>query len=629
VARRAARDFDAVWFVALEPVPDPNDAMGALARVMELPEVPGVDWAERVLTHLLARRVLLVLDNLDHLHDVAPLVGRLAHAGPDVRILVTSQAPLRVGGEHVLALDPLALPTGGEHELGALRTVPSVALLLERAANGFALTEGNRFDVANLCRRLEGVPLALELAARRLPGLEPAAVSGALEQQLEALEDSGDDVPARHRGLRAMLEWTVGRLSDGERALLARLSVFAAGFSLDLARAAYGEIVEELQALADAGLVRVGATGRYEIPPPVRRFAAALLDAEEEDAAHGAISDALIALAEPFETRWLVAAGEGRLALNPEAGNIFAELDWSSLMDYGRHTRLAAATGWWMTHAGAGEYARDHLEIALARTTAAQLRARCLQALSTLGLQDSDPSACLDAADAWHDLADVDGEFYSAIYGAHLYGYAREAEAQMDLLQRCTALAAATPQDRDKRWILDAICAEATSVLGRPEEALDLLRPWLDEAPAGSSMQVWIAGQTADLELVLHQFDSALAHAGLALKAVAPLRSVSDQLGPAVRIAVALLHLGRAEDAATTWAVCELGFDELSWQPRGTTADWFEAVRAGVDEPRLAAGRRSAARMGVDNGLAWVARLAGDEAVPAAGSRDSGSRDDD
>jgi hypothetical protein len=470
--------------------------------------------------------------------------------------------------------------------------------------------------------------LALELAAPRLSALNAAAVAEALDQQSDAADGGGDDVPARHRGLRAVLEWTVGRLSEDERALLARLSVFAAGFSLDLAQEAFGQIGDELEELLDVGLVRLdvglvrgAGEQRYVLSPSVRRFAAVLLDGEEEDAAHAAISDALIALAEPFETRWLVVVGEGRLALDPEAGNIFAELDWSSLMDYGRHARLAAATGWWMTHAGAGEYARDHLEIALARTTGAQLRARCLQALSTLGLQDSDPSACLDATDAWHDLADVDGEFYSAIYGAHLYGYAREAEAQMDLIQRCTALAAATPRDRDKRWILDAICAEATGVLGRPEEALDLLRPWLDEAPAGSWMQFWIATQAADLELVLHRFASAMAHDGLALKAVAPLRSVADQLGPAVRIAVALLHLGRAEDAAIVWAVCELGFDELSWQPRGTTADWFEAVRAGIDEHRLAAGRKSAARMGIDNGLAWVARLAGDEAVPAAGSR--------
>ncbi|MGH2894085.1 MAG: AAA family ATPase, partial [Solirubrobacteraceae bacterium] len=98
VARRAAEGFDAVWFVALEHIPDPNDVMGALARAMGLPEAPGVDADERVLDHLRARNVLLLLDNLEHVIDAAPLIGHVARAGPEVRVLVTSQIPLRLGG---------------------------------------------------------------------------------------------------------------------------------------------------------------------------------------------------------------------------------------------------------------------------------------------------------------------------------------------------------------------------------------------------------------------------------------------------------------------------------------------------------------------------------------------------
>jgi predicted ATPase len=634
VAHRAAGDFDAVWFVALEQVPDPNDVMGALARVMGLPEVAGIDPAERVLAHLRARSVLVLLDNLEHLLDVAPLVGQVARAGTGVRVLVTSQEPLRVGGEHVLRLDPLALPTGTERELAALRAVPSVALLVAaaaapgtaaatapgRAAAAFALTEDNRLDVAHLCRQLDGTPLALELAAPRLRALGAEALSRRLEPGLDALVSADPDLPVRERGLRAMLEWTVGELSDDERALLLRLAVFAAGFSADLARAAFGDVADELASLLEAGLVRAGADGRFEIRPPVRRFAAELLDAEEDDAAHAAIADALIALAEPFEKRWVVMAREGRLALEPEADNILAELDWSSLMDYGRHARLAAATGWWMTHSGAGEYGRDHLEIALARTTDAQLHARCLQALSTLALRDSDPSACLDAADAWHDLGDVDGEFFSAIYGADLYGRAGEGEAQTDMLDRCAELAAATPEDTDKQWLLEAVRARAVWLLGRPEDALDPLQPWLDEAEPGSWRQFWIAEAVADLELVLHRFEAALAHYGLAMEALAPVGSALEQLTLAVTIAVALLHLGRLDDAASTWAICELGFDELSWQPGGASGEWFDAVRASLDEERLAAGGEAAVRRGMDGGLEWVGRVARGEAV--AGSRE-------
>src|SRR5581483_1869120 len=202
----------------------------------------------------------------------------------------------------------------------------------------------------------------------------------------------GDEPPARERGLHAVLAWSVGLLSDTERSVLSRLAVFCAGFTAALAQHAFGDVAEELEALVHAVLIRPAPGERFELLPPVRQFAVALLDAEEEDAAHAAITDALIALAEPFEKRWVVWSGQGRAILDPEAGNIFAELDWAQLMDYGRHARLAAATGWWLSHAGAAEFIRDHLEIALARSTSPVMRARCLQALGTLGGKDSDPT---------------------------------------------------------------------------------------------------------------------------------------------------------------------------------------------------------------------------------------------
>ena len=168
--------------------------------------------------------------------------------------------------------------------------------------------------------------------------------------------------------------------------------MFSAGFSPSLAEAAFGEVAERLGVLLGAGLVRPAEDGRFEVRPPVRRFAAERIDAEADDAAHAAIADALIAMAEPFEKRWIVMSIEGRTTLNPEAGNIFAELDWAQLMDYGRHARLAASTGWWVNYSSAVELSRDHLEIALARCTDPVMRARCLQALGTLGLKDSDPT---------------------------------------------------------------------------------------------------------------------------------------------------------------------------------------------------------------------------------------------
>jgi predicted ATPase len=620
VAQRAAEDFDAVWWVALEHILDPNDVMGALSRAMRLPEVAGVDAGERVLDHLRARNVLVVLDNLEHVIDVAPLIGHVARAGPEVRVLVTSQLPLRVGGEHVLVVDPLPVPTGSERELSALSELASVALLTQRAAAagiGWELTAENMFDVARLCRQLDGTPLALELAAARLRVLDAGELSRRLEESLDALGSGGPDLPTRQRGLRAVLECSVGLLSEAERSLLVALSVFSAGFTASLAQDAFGEVLDELEGLLAAGLVRRGEGGRFEVRPPVRRFAAELLDAEAEDAAHAAITDALIALAEPFEKRWVVRAGDGRLALNPEGGNIFAELDWAQLMDYGRHLRLAAATGWWMDHSGAAEFSRDHLEIALARSTDPVMRARCLQALGSLGLKDSDPTGCLDAADAWHDLGDVEGEFYSAIYAANLYGHAQEGEAQIEVVERCAELAAELPDDPDAGWILEAVRAESVWLLGHPEEAIDPLLSLYPAAPPGSWKQFWLATRLADLELVLHRPEQALAHSGVAMAVLAPLGSQVDELIQATTIAVALLRLGRVAEAATVWAVCELGYDELSWPPHGAVGEWYDAVRASLDDDVLAPARVQAAQMGMERGLAWVGAVARGESHAA------------
>jgi predicted ATPase len=612
LAHRAAEDVDAVWWVGLAHILDPNEVMGAVSRAMALPELPGVEAAERVLDHLRARSALVVLDGLEHLIEVAPLIGQVARAAPQVTVLVTSRVPLRVAGEHVLSLDPLPVPTGSERDLGALRSVPSVALLAHRAAaagTAWEPTEGDQFEIAQLCRQLEGLPLALELAAPRLGALDFGALSAQLQERLAAA-GGGPDLSARERALHAMLECSVGLLTETERSLLLGLAMFAAGFTAALAQAAFGDVADELQALLAAGLVVPGEGGRLEIRAPVRRFAADLLDAEAEDAMHAAVTDALIALAEPFEKRWVASWGEGRPLLDAESDNVFAELDWAQLMDYGRHIRLAAAMGWWMSHSGAGESSRDHLEIALARCTDAVMRARCLQALGTLGVTDSDPTASLDAADAWHDLDDVEGEFYSAIDAAFLYGRAREGEAQIEVAERCGELAARLPGDPDAGWLIAVVEAEAASLLGHPEAGTDPLLSLVADAPDGSWRQFRLATRLAALELAMHRPAEALAHSGVAIAVGAGLGTPLDVLGQATTIAAALLQLGRVGEAATAWAVCELGFDELSWPPDGDVGDLYEAVRASLDEDALAPARREAAEWGMERGLAWVGQVA-------------------
>jgi hypothetical protein len=238
------------------------------------------------------------------------------------------------------------------------------------------------------------------------------------------------------------------------------------------------------------------------------------------------------------------------------------------------------------------------------------MRARCLQALGALGLKDSDPTGSLDAADAWHDLGDVEGEFYSTIYAANLYGHAREPEAQIELVERAAELQGGLPHDPDAAWILAVVHAEAVWLAGHPEEAIGPLLPLYADARNGSWKQFWLATRLADLELVLHRPADAVAHYGVALAVLAPLRSPVGELIQATTIAVGLLHLGRVAEAATVWAVCELGYDELSWPPHGAVGEWYDAVRAGLDDDSLAAARTQAAQMGLERGLVWVGQVA-------------------
>ncbi len=186
-----------------------------------------------------------------------------------------------------------------------------------------------------------------------------------------------------------------------------------------------------------------------------------------------------------------------------------------------------------------------------------------------MGSRTQTPTGSLDAADAWHDLGDVEGEFYSSIYAANLYGHAREPEGQIEVVERAAELEGQLPDDPDAGWILAVVRAEAVWLMGEPEEAIEPLLPLFRDAPDGSWKQFWLATRLADLELVLHRPAEALAHYGVAMAVLAPLRSPLGELIQAATVAVALLRLGRVPEAATAWAVCELGFDELSSPPHG------------------------------------------------------------
>ena len=288
-----------VWLVRLDQLREEALVAQAVAGALGLQDRAGFSPEGALAGHLAGRRLLLVLDNCEHLVGaVAKLADLLLRAAPGLRVLATSREALTITGEVVLAVPPLGAPDPGQQLiLAQLGLFPAVRLFAERAAQvvpGFAVTEANMAAVAGICRRLEGLPLALELAAARLPVLSPAQVGERLGDRLGLLTRGGRANPARQQTLRASIGWSYELCSRAERLLWARLSVFAGGFELDAAegicaddRLAAEEVPGLLAALAGKSILTAehrGGVARYRLPEPLREYGRERLEESGEDA---------------------------------------------------------------------------------------------------------------------------------------------------------------------------------------------------------------------------------------------------------------------------------------------------------------------------------------------------------
>jgi predicted ATPase/DNA-binding CsgD family transcriptional regulator len=298
VATELAEDFpDGVGFVSLASIVDPNLVAPAVAHILGVRDSGPEPLISRMQTVLRDRRLLLVLDNFEHVLDSATLVTDLLGAAPGIRILVTSRARLRLSGEHEHIVPPLGLAAEGRHvTLDDVARSPAVRLFEARARavqGTFALTAENANEVSAICRRLDGLPLAIELAAARVKVLSPAALLARLERRLPLLTDGGRDLPARQQTMRDTIAWSYGLLSEPEQRLLRRLAVFAGGCTVEAADAianAAGdlgvEIFEGLTSLVEKSLLLQGLgpadEPRFTMLETVREFGMEQLTAADE-----------------------------------------------------------------------------------------------------------------------------------------------------------------------------------------------------------------------------------------------------------------------------------------------------------------------------------------------------------
>ncbi|WP_084960037.1 BTAD domain-containing putative transcriptional regulator [Thermoactinospora rubra] len=374
-------DFpDGIWLVELAAV-DRASEMGvlhALAAALHLRDDAigaqrGAAKSCRVMDALSGKHLLLVLDNCEHVVEpVAELVEPLLRWAPKVRVLATSQEPLNLTGEVLWPVPPLDVPETSA-DVAALRRSSAVRLLLARAP-GLVLDEGNAEAVAAICQRLDGIPLALELAASRLRALGPRQLLERLDDRFRLLAAGKRDAPARQQTLRAMIDWSWELLSEPERVVLRRLAVHADSCSLEAAEAvcpgdgvAEGDVLDLLARLVDRSLVVMVSGGRYRLLESVAAYCVERLaeagELEEVRRRHLTYFTALaeradIALRGHGQREWLS-------LLDAESPNIRAAIENAATA--GDAVRLANAMGWYWTLRGRFEEGRQAIEAALAR----------------------------------------------------------------------------------------------------------------------------------------------------------------------------------------------------------------------------------------------------------------------
>jgi predicted ATPase/DNA-binding SARP family transcriptional activator/DNA-binding CsgD family transcriptional regulator len=514
LALEVARDLvgayrDGVWLVELAPLRDPALLPRAVVAELDVREQPGRPLEDSLSDHLRTKDMLLVLDNCEHLVEaVARLAETLLKACPMLRILATSREAIRVPGETVWPVPTLSLPQiDGALTVEGLARYEAVRLFVDRARSRlptFELNRENARSVAAICRELDGIPLAIELACARMGALAVEQVAERLEDSLGLLTGGDRTVAPRQQTLRATLDWSHGLLSEAERALFRRLPVFAGGWTLEAAEEVYPEggagrddVLDLLSRLLDKSLVVAEAGGdgalRYRMLEPVRQYAwERLEESAEGEQVRERHARYYLALAERAEPELAGAAQITWLErLATEYANLRAALSWF-LDEEGAEERarmglrLAVALGrFWSVHTPSE--GREWLEEGLARsgTAPASLRAKALREVGLIAIYHLDPQAIAMLEEAlllFKELEDEFGQAVSINYLMHAVGILGYHERIPTLREQTAALLEGPLEDERAVAYLQltlgmmAMIEQDHAQVTRIEEALALFR---------------------------------------------------------------------------------------------------------------------------------------------------------
>jgi predicted ATPase/class 3 adenylate cyclase len=392
VAAELTEDFEeGVFFVSLAAVSDPELVVPAVAGALGVKETGGQPLLESLKDYLREKRLLLILDNFEHLLEAASIASELLSAAPYLKVLASSRIPLKLYGEHESSVPPLELPDlKRPSSVERLTQYEAVRLFVERAQAAkadFSVTNDNALAIAEICHRLDGLPLAIELAAARIKLLTPQAMLARLGNRLKLLTGGARDLPERQRTLRSTIDWSYGLLEEGEKVLFARLSVFVGGRTLEAMEAICdaegdlpGGVLDGVSVLVDENLLRqeeaVGGEPRFVMLETIHEFAREKLqESGQTEDIRRRHARYFLSLAEEAEPRLMRAKqAEWLKRLELELDNLRAALSWAQEQDKAELGLRLGAALWrfWIMSARYGE-GRRWLEAALAAENAGPL----------------------------------------------------------------------------------------------------------------------------------------------------------------------------------------------------------------------------------------------------------------
>jgi len=386
VAHRILGEYpDGAFLIELAPITDPDLLVFTVAQPLGVKEAGGRGLADCLKDHLRGRQMLLVLDNFEQILSAAPFVADLVACSPRLQVLVTSRARLHLSHEHEFTVQPLALPPIDATGFSELIEYSAIKLFVDRARavkQTFALTDENARTVADVCVRLDGLPLAIELAAARIRVLGAHAIRRRLEHRLQLLTGGARDLPRRQQTMRATVEWSFDLLDAPERRLFWRLAVFAGGFTLDAAEIVCAQapadlatgVLDGVASLVDKSLLvqteQPDGESRFRLLEVVREYALEALEASgEANALRETHARYFLALAEEAEPHLLETNSVPWLdRLEHEHDNLRAALHWSIEHDPTTSLRLSGALQYfWLFHGHLTE-GRKWLDLALRRS---------------------------------------------------------------------------------------------------------------------------------------------------------------------------------------------------------------------------------------------------------------------